>query len=337
VDARVWMDRPRRLLRLIRYRFLVVAGLLPYLAGSAAARGMEGAGRWDLFLIGLLGIGCSLVAVEAFNEYFDSHTGNDTVFSRSRAEPLPRRIFWLACLALGLAGAAGLWLTHLRDARIMAFAGAGAVAVVFYVGPPLRLAYRGLGEFTIALCYGPLMLCGAYYLQAGHLTRAPLLLSAPAALFIFALVLVNELPDYYQDLLVDKRNLVVRLGRRRAANLYGAALALAYAAVVAGLLLRAIPPAAALFLPSGLWAWRMARTAARQAESPREIIPAIRGTILLFSGFLALSACTYLICAEAQPGGAGLGESGATPAVGHAVSIATIPQIARRVSLLAGR
>lgn len=295
MDASAWMDRPRRLLRLIRYRFLVVAGLLPYLAGSAAACGTERAGRWDLFLIGLLGIGCALVAVEAFNEYFDSHTGNDTVFSRSRVEPLPRRVLWLACVALGLSGAAGLWLTHLRDAGIMAFAGAGAIAVVFYVGPPLRLAYRGLGEITIALCYGPLMLCGAYYLQAGHLTRASLLLSASAALFIFALVLVNELPDYYQDLLVDKRNLVVRLGRHRAAKLYGAVLALAYAAVVAGLLLRAIPPAAALFLPSSLWAWRMARTAALQAESPQQIIPAIRGTILLFSGFLALSALAYLI------------------------------------------
>jgi 1,4-dihydroxy-2-naphthoate octaprenyltransferase len=139
------------------------------------------------------------------------------------------------------------------------------------------------------------MLCGAYYLQAGHLTRASLLLSASAALFIFALVLVNELPDYYQDLLVDKRNLVVRLGRRRAALLYGAALALAYAAVVTGLLLRAIPPAAALFLPTGFVAWRAARTAIRQAESPQDIVPAIRATILLFSGFLAFAALTYLI------------------------------------------
>jgi 1,4-dihydroxy-2-naphthoate octaprenyltransferase len=139
------------------------------------------------------------------------------------------------------------------------------------------------------------MLCGAYYLQAGRLTPTPLLLSAPAALFIFALVLVNELPDYYQDLLVDKRNLVVRLGRRRAAVLYGAALALAYLALVAGLLLRAIPLAAALFLPTCAAAWRAARTAIRQAESPQDIIPAIRATILLFSGFLALSAVAYLI------------------------------------------
>ena len=167
--------------------------------------------------------------------------------------------------------------------------------MVFYVGPPVRLAYRGFGETTIAVCYGPLMLCGAYYLQAGHLAAAPLLLSAPAALFIFALVLVNELPDYYQDLLVDKRNLVVRLGRRAAAILYGAALAAAYAAVVAGLLLRAIPLPAAVFLPSGILAWSAARTAVREAESPKALIPAIRATIFLFSGFLALSALAYLI------------------------------------------
>ena len=45
-----------------------------------------------------------------------------------------------------------------------------------------------------------------------------------------ALAVVNAIPDFHQDRLVGKRNLVVRLGRRRAVWLY---LALAGAGLLA--------------------------------------------------------------------------------------------------------
>jgi 1,4-dihydroxy-2-naphthoate octaprenyltransferase len=39
-------------------------------------------------------------------------------------------------------------------------------------------------------------------------------------LLIMALAVVNAIPDFHQDRLVGKRNLVVRLGRHRAVRLY---------------------------------------------------------------------------------------------------------------------
>ena len=43
---------------------------------------------------------------------------------------------------------------------------------------------------------------------------------AGAGLLIMALAVVNAIPDFHQDRLVGKRNLVVRLGRERAVWLY---------------------------------------------------------------------------------------------------------------------
>jgi len=52
-------------------------------------------------------------------------------------------------------------------------------------------------------------------------------------LCVFCLAVLNEIPDYYQDMLVGKRNLVVRFGRQKAIFL----LKLCFAGIFALLLL----------------------------------------------------------------------------------------------------
>ena len=70
----------RRLLRvfsLVRYRFFLFAGLLPYLLGAAWA--FSYSSRFDaaLFWMGLGGVALSVVGVEAFNEYFDADMSDE--------------------------------------------------------------------------------------------------------------------------------------------------------------------------------------------------------------------------------------------------------------------
>lgn len=282
-------------LRLARYRFLVLAGLLPYVVGSLAALGPAQPWEPRLFLLGLLGIGAALVAVEAFNEYFDSRAGNDFVFAAEPHPPASRRVFWLGVAFLGLAAALGALLSVVRGPWVMAFAALGACGVVFYVGPPLRLAYRGLGEATIAACYGPLMILGAYYLQAARLTWGVFLASMPHALMMLALVVANEVPDYYQDKLVGKRNLTVRLGRARAARVFGGLLGLAYLSLALCLALSALPAATAALFASAPLAWRMARAAAAHADRPQSFIAVIRNTILLYLLFASAIGLACLL------------------------------------------
>ena len=213
----------QRLLRvcaLVRYRFFLYAGLLPYLLGAAWAYALADAFDGTIFLSGLAGVVLAVVGVEAFNEYFDSRMGTDRVFNPADLPPMTDAVLWLGIAAFAGALAVGIHLTILRGWPILAFALLGGAAAIFYVAPPIRWAYRGLGELVIALSYGPWMVLGSLYLHTQKLSWQALVVSLVPGCLIMGLAVVNAIPDFHQDRLVGKRNLVVRLGRRRAVFLY---------------------------------------------------------------------------------------------------------------------
>lgn len=225
-------------LRLVRYRFFLFAGLLPYILGAAWAFGI--AGRFDAWIFwgGLGGVALAVVGVEAFNEYFDSKMGTDRVFNPRDIEPVSKAVFWLGVCAFACAFAVGVFLTMRDGWPILLFAALGGAAAIFYEAPPVRWVYRGLGEAMIALSYGPAMVLGSLYLQTQQLSLGALGASFVPGLLIMSLAVANAIPDFHQDRLVGKRNLVVRMGRRGGVWLYlvlaGAGLAVAAIGVVLG-------------------------------------------------------------------------------------------------------
>lgn len=283
----------QRLLRvagMVRYRFFLYAGLLPYLLGAAWAYGILGVFDTPIFCGGLAGVVLAVIGVEAFNEYFDSRMGTDRVFNPAELPAMSDAVLWLGTAAFAGALAVGIYLCARVGWPVLAFALLGGTAAIFYVAPPVRWAYRGLGEIVIALSYGPWMVLGSLYLQARVLSWPALWASLVPALLIMALAVVNAIPDFHQDRLVGKRNLVVRLGRRRAVWLYlalaAAGLALAAAGVVAGTF--PTPCLAALLALPLLVA--SAHRALRTYESPRRFVPAIRSIVACY--LLAVSLFT---------------------------------------------
>ncbi len=115
----------------------------------------------------------------------------------------------------------------------------GLILAWSYNGPPGRFAYRGLGELDVAICYGPLICISTYLIQLGEVTRDVVLVSIPLGILIAAFLWINEFPDYDADRKVQKRNLIVRLGRHRASRLlpliYGSAFLLVALLPLAGL------------------------------------------------------------------------------------------------------
>jgi 1,4-dihydroxy-2-naphthoate octaprenyltransferase len=282
---------------MVRYRFFLYAGLLPYLLGAAWAYAMNGAFDKPAFWSGLGGVVLAVVGVEAFNEYFDSRMGTDRVFNPADLPPMSDGVLWLGIAAFAGALAVGVYLTIRGGWPILAFALLGGAAAIFYVAPPIRWAYRGLGELVIALSYGPWMVLGSLYLHTKALSWSALAASLVPGFLIMALAVVNAIPDFHQDRLVGKRNLVVRLGRKRAVSLY---LALA----TAGLLVIPIGVIAGLFPIACLAALlslpllvTSGRSALRTYETPREFVPAVRSivacymvAVLLFTGGIVLHA-----------------------------------------------
>src|SRR6187549_4219062 len=122
---------PYRLLAvcsMVRYRFFLYAGLLPYLLGAAWAYAIAGAFDGPVFFAGLFGVVLSVVGVEAFNEYFDSRMGTDRVFNPADLPPMTDAVLWLGIGAFAGALAVGIHLTVLRGWPILAFALLGGAA-----------------------------------------------------------------------------------------------------------------------------------------------------------------------------------------------------------------
>ena len=268
-----------RVVSLVRYRFFLYAGLLPYLLGAAWAYAVEGAFDAPVFWSGLGGVVLAVIGVESFNEYFDSQMGTDRVFNPDDEPPMSGWVLGLGVAAFAGALAVGVYLTYRAGWPILAFAVLGGLAAIFYVAPPIRWAYRGLGEAVIALSYGPWMVLGSLYLHTRALSWGAFWASLVPGFLIMALAVVNAIPDYHQDRLVGKRNLVVRLGRRRGVWLYLALAAAGLLTAVAGVVAGVFPAtslAALLALPLLVWS---ARTAARTYEAPRQFVPAIRAIV----------------------------------------------------------
>jgi len=289
------LQRVLVVLSLVRYRFFLYAGLLPYLLGAAWAYGMEGRIELSLFWSGLAGVVFAVVGVEAFNEYFDSRMGTDRVFNSEDLPPMSDWVLWLGIAAFAGALAVGIFLTARIGLPILGFAMLGGAAAIFYVAPPIRWAYRGLGETVIALSYGPWMVLGSLYLHTHAFSGAALWASLVPGFLIMALAVVNAIPDFHQDRLVGKRNLVVRLGRRRAVALYLGLAAAGLVMIPAGVLTGMFPAAclAALFAAPLLLA--SARRAHRTYETPREFVPAIRSIVTCYMVAVTLFAAAIAL------------------------------------------
>ncbi len=287
-----------RVLFLVRYRFFLFAGLLPYLLGAAWAHAVDRAFNAAMFWSGLAGVVLAVIGVEAYNEYFDARMGTDRVFNSRDLPPITPTVFWIGTAAFAAALAVGIYLTINLGWPILVFALLGGAAAIFYEAPPIRWSYRGLGETVIGLAYGPWMVLGSLYLHTQDVSRGALLASLVPGLLIMALAVVNAIPDFHQDRLVGKRNLVVRLGRERAVWLYltlaaggllvvpiGVALGVLAAASLAALL--ALP----LLVASG-------RHAARTYTTPKQFLPAMRHMVSCYVVAVTLLTAGILLGAR---------------------------------------
>ena len=179
----------------------------------------------------------------------------------------------------------------------------GVVSTLFYVGPPFKFAYRGIGEFLVGLNFGPVTTLGAYYVQTQSLASAwvPLFASIPVGLLITAVLWINEFPDMDADKAVGKKTLVLRLGYMKSVSVYVALLATSYILTLLYVVLKVFVSfpitsfatlISLLSLPFALKAVKILRT---NYKDPHAIIPANANTIFLHLSFGLLAILAFVI------------------------------------------
>lgn len=180
-----------------------------------------------VFALALLGALLLQVATNLINEYADWRRGTDRYKQAGQGMTikqgvLPARSVGIgALLSLGGGVLAGLLLLGREGPDLMAspllWIGAGGVLVaVAYTAGPLPLSRLGLGEVAAGIFMGPLMVLGAWYVQARCLSWQALLASLPLALMVAAILHANNLRDMEADRAVGKKTLAVRFGWRAA-------------------------------------------------------------------------------------------------------------------------
>jgi 1,4-dihydroxy-2-naphthoate octaprenyltransferase len=178
---------------------------------------------------------------------------------------------------------------------------AGALVSLFYTAPPLKLVHRGLGDIAVFLGFGPIMVLGAYFVQAREYDLEPLLVSIPVGILIALVLYVNEVPDRPADAAAGKRTLPVRLSKDTVVNLYAAAVALAFGLIVVFAVAGWIVRPTIIALAAAPLAVPVYRALKEWYDQPYALMPAMAKNIQLHlaTGVLLILGYVIAIVADA--------------------------------------
>lgn len=217
-----------------------IATFIPLTMGFVLA-GKEGS--WQPARFAFINLGAFLVhlATNVGNDYFDYKQGSDSgssiggsrVIQEDKISPAVLLISIIlmyagaAAVAIQLTSSLNLW--GLWWIIIFAF-----LSSLFYVAPPIRYGYRGLGELFVGINMGPVMVLGSYWVMIGIPNTEAVWISIPMGLMVAFILYYQSLPDMKTDENAGKRTLAVRLGKKRAYKgimLFGVAI---YSSIIAG-------------------------------------------------------------------------------------------------------
>ena len=260
----------------------------PFFAASAVPIVLGGVlawvrtGRFHALHFALTLIGGVLIQAGAnmINDYFDHVSGADRRNRQALApftggSPVlklgllePARVRNEALLYFAVAAAIGFYLTWRTSPWILAVGAVGILSGYLYTS---TLAPAGWGELFLLLDFGPLMVLGAWLVQAERLAWEPLWASLPVAFLIMNVLWINQFPDAPADATVGKRHWVVRLGRRRALRIYGGLFLATYLVLGVNVLTGVGPIWTLLGLLPAPLAWRAWRIARRHYDRPSRL------------------------------------------------------------------
>lgn len=207
--------------------------------GTVAA--VEGAFSWPLYFLTLIAAVLMHAASNLINDFDDVRHGVDSPdvpTARYRPHPLMEgrlrlnQVQAAAYLLYLLAAVIGIFLAATRGLLVLFLGIVGMAAGIAYTAAPLNYKYKALGEFSVFLMWGPLMVTGAYYVQQQAVSADALLISIPFGVLVALVLLANNIRDVRYDRSKGIQTLAILLGERRGVSLYLSLIVAAYLAVV---------------------------------------------------------------------------------------------------------
>ena len=199
-----------------------IATAIPIMVGWILAAHKTAWHPWRFAII-ILGSLIVHLATNLGNDYFDFVQGTDEGEAIGGSRVIQenkisvRAIRNVTIMLYGIAVViAFLMITYLKIWYLWIPVGFAFFSSIFYVAPPIKYGYRGLGELFVGINMGPLMVAGTYWAIAEKLSWDPIFISIPLGLMVASILYYQNLPDINTDARAGKRTLAVRLGKDKA-------------------------------------------------------------------------------------------------------------------------
>ena len=241
-----WLIATRAAVMIMTIFSAILAGIFAFRAGAFVLW------RWLLVTIGLyLAHGTN----NFLNDYTDYIKGVDEDnYYRAQYGPQPlvhglmskKELLTYAGVTGAIAAACGITLVITRGELSWLLMVLGAVFVLFYTYP---LKYIALGEITVFLVWGPLMIAGGYYVITGLPWDWQIVLaSLPYAIVVTSVLFGKHIDKLQQDKELKIHTLPVVLGETAARWVMTGLLGFSYLLVIYLIWIRFFTPAMLLIL-----------------------------------------------------------------------------------------
>lgn len=206
-----WLIATRAAVLVMTFISAAIAGILAY---------QQGHFRLDLWLLVTLGLLFSHATNNLLNDFTDYVRGVDQDnYYRAQYGPQPlvhgllskAQLLRYAAVTGGIALAAGTALVLMRGGLTLWLLGLGVFFVLFYTYP---LKYLALGELSVLLVWGPLMIGGGYYVITGNWDWNVVIASLPYALGVTGVIFGKHIDKYDMDKARHIHTLPVLLGEK---------------------------------------------------------------------------------------------------------------------------
>ena len=264
--------------------------------GVGAAWAGEGGVSWGWLVLTALALVAIHGAANLTNDYFDYKNKVDVPnapTTKYRPHPLAQNLLtlaqvkWFAMALYGVGIVLGLIMAAAKGWPLILVGMAGIFVAIAYTAPPISLKYHAMGEPMVFLCWGPLAIQGAYFVQAGKFSWPLLMVSVPFGALVSLVLLANNLRDAEYDRQQGISTIPVRFGGRSGRILFIALIALSFGAVAVMAVLGPLPIwslGVLLALPLALPVFRMvSQDIPDDADAQTARLDTVFGILLLVS------------------------------------------------------
>ena len=230
------LDKFRKLLIASRPNFLVLPVVLVLLGFSIA---LSNGNSWNWLAFGVTLIGAILAHawVNIHNEVTDTHNmldaktpktpfsgGTGTFVQLPGLLPLASKTLKVLLIFLAVMLGVYTWIYGVELFMLALFGGVLMLSYSRWLVHKPWLCWASAG-----LAFGPLMVISALWVASQSVTAESVILSLVVFFWVNNLLLLNQVPDYFADQSVARKNLVIQYGLKKALLFYalGAVLSLA--------------------------------------------------------------------------------------------------------------